>query len=178
MSKVTAHGVLGDSARMHYDCDSQATREALAISLEIAMDAAGFKQEDGASYKEIVFSRSVGETGIRIQVWSTIIPGGWSGRQVRGVGADAIRVTAVYKTKDGKDRGVISSTRVHRVGEVGAIVDRTLERARGVWAKVKTGERCPRCGAPKFTAKSGKLVCAEICWQGNSTNGFYNETKY
>jgi hypothetical protein len=164
MSKVTAHGVLGQSAMMHYDSNSQATREALAISLEIAMDAAGFKQEEGTSHREIVFSRPIADTGIRVQVWSTIVPGGWSGRQVRGAGADAIRVTAVYKTKEGKDRGVVSSTRVHRTGEVGGIVDRTLERARGVWTKARTGERCHHCGAPKFTAKSGKLVCAEICW--------------
>lgn len=166
MSKVIARSVLGESARMVYDHDSAAVREALAISIEIAMDAAGFKIDESVppGTVEKVFSRHIPDTGIRVQVFSTVIPGGWAGHTVRGVGADAIRVTAVYKSKDGKDRGIIKSARVHRVGEVGSIVDRILERARDVWSKARTGARCHNCGAPKFTAKSGRLVCADICW--------------
>lgn len=165
MSKVVASEVLGDVARMDYDAESQASREALAISFEIAMHFAGFKREETDPHtRERVFSREVPGTGIRVKIFSSVIEGGLSGQTVREAGKDAIRVVALYKGRDGRDRGVAKTTRVHRVGQVGAIMDRTLERAREAWSKAKTGQRCPSCGAPKFTAKSGNLVCAEICW--------------
>ena len=87
--------------------------------------------------------------------------------EVRQSGKDAIRVCAIYKTKDGNVRGLIKETRTHRTGNIEDIVGRMYQRMRDAYSAASTGEKCYRCGAPKFVAKSGKSVCAEICWKSN-----------
>ena len=84
--------------------------------------------------------------------------------QVRGEGKDAIRVCATYRTKSGEQKGIVKSSRVNRTGNINEIVDRMVSRMRSTWKSAKTGKKCYTCGAPTFTAKSGKNVCAEICW--------------
>lgn len=60
--------------------------------------------------------------------------------------------------------------------------DRLIERMREVWKATKTAEKCPRCGAPMFKAKSGKLCCADLCWKSAAdiTNhaGSYGRSRY
>lgn len=143
-----------------YDPNLQILREMLALSIIGKLDDCGFI-ETGFDDKtrEKVFARIIPDTGISVKVYTTIV-----GREVRGGGKDAIRVCATYTTKDGQNKGIVKSTRVHRTGNINEIVDRMHHRMRETWKSASTGERCRSCGAPKFTAKSGKKVCAEICW--------------
>ncbi len=101
--------------------------------------------------------------GMVVAIYTTV-EGDGASATVRGVGEDAIRVVLLYTAADGTERGLATATRVHRTGQIPAIVERTLERARECYSKGKHVARCSKCGAPLFTAKSGKAVCAEICW--------------
>lgn len=79
------------------------------------------------------------------------------GSEVRGVGEDAIRVTAVYKKPwRGRDfvRVVHRATRVHRTGSVEGVLQRLYERAREAYAacneSLKVSETtCFECCSPK-----------------------------
>lgn len=169
MAKVTAHSVIGKLCSSGYNPDNEADRDVLSLSLEETLKAAGFEQDPPRPMlREKVFSREIPQTGIRVQVFSTIVDGSWTevGTTVRGSGQDAIRVVAVYKTRKGSEKGICKSQRVNRTGTIGGIVDRTLERARNVWSQARSGTRCRRCGAPEFISKAGNKVCAEICWAG------------
>lgn len=151
-----------------YNPGSTADRCALAASLQGLLQEAGFAlAARPATYRangEAVYFREIPGTRIAVKVYTTIVPAGPGGLpQVRGEGKDAIRVCAVYRTTDGKDRGIVSDTRVNRTGDLQGIATRTLDRMRTVWKAAATGARC-YCGAPKFTAKSGKVVCADACW--------------
>ncbi len=143
-----------------YDPNLQILREMLALSIIGKLDECGFI-ETGFDDKtrEKVFSRDIPSTGISVKVYTTIVD-----REVRGEGKDAIRVCATYATKDGNSKGIVKSTRVHRTGNIDEIVNRMYTRMRETWKAAATGERCRSCGAPKFVAKSGKKVCADICW--------------
>ena len=143
-----------------YDPSLQILREMLALSIVGKLDECGFV-ETGFDDKtrEKVYARVIPDTDIAVKVYTTIVD-----REVRGEGKDAIRVCATYSTKDGKSKGIVKSTRVHRTGNIDEIVDRMYGRMRETWKAAATGDRCHSCGAPKFVAKSGKKVCAEICW--------------
>ncbi len=143
-----------------YDPNLQILREMLALSIMGKLDECGFI-ETGFDDKtrEKVYARSIPDTGISVKVFTTIVD-----REVRGEGKDAIRVCATYAAKDGKDKGIVKSTRVHRTGNIDEIVDRMYGRMRETWKAASTGDRCRSCGAPKFVAKSGNKVCADICW--------------
>lgn len=143
-----------------YDPNLQILREMLALSIMGKLDDCGFT-ETGFDDKtrEKVYARVIPETGIAVKVYTTIVD-----REVRGEGKDAIRVCATYSTKDGKSKGIVKSTRVHRTGNIDEIVGRMHSRMRETWKAAATNDRCHKCGAPKFVAKSGKKVCAEICW--------------
>lgn len=154
---------------MKYNPSECAHRELLANTLVAMLFSAGFadENEDGGQYiRERVFSRPVGRdgeppTGIRVKVFTSI-----EGAQVRYKGADAIRVVAVYQAQNGQVRGIAKAEkRVNRAGDISSIIERTLERMREVWKIAAHSERCPKCNAPMFEAKSGNMVCAEICWE-------------
>ena len=143
-----------------YDPNLQILREMLALSIIGKLDECGFSEAGfDDKTREKVFARDISDSGISVKVYTTIV-----GREVRGGGKDAIRVCATYITKDGQSKGIVKSTRVHRTGNIDEIVERMYQRMRETWKSASTGERCHSCGAPKFTAKSGKKVCAEICW--------------
>ena len=147
---------------MSYDPQNGTDRIILAQAILDLMVRSVFVEVFRPGTKERVFSREVPGTDGRVNV---LIYTSIEGNQVRECGTDAIRVCAVYSAKDGKERGIASAEkRVHRVGQIGAITDRLIERMREVWKATKTAEKC-HCGAPKFTAKSGKLCCADICWK-------------
>lgn len=150
---------------MAYDPASQTDRAQLATRLHSMLATAGFVKLDGRGehvyqYKAIA--------GSEILVYSSIV-----GNEVRGDGGDAIRVAGiwvagVYRCKDGSTRGIFKAMRVNRTGEVDKIVERTEERMREAYRSIrdryKPDYMCPHCGAWKFLAKSGNLVCAEACW--------------
>ena len=144
----------------NYDPGLPILREMLALSIMGKLDECGFA-ECGFDDKtrERVYSRDIPDTGMSVKVYTTVV-----GQEVRGEGKDAIRVCAIYAAKDGKQKGIVKSTRVHRTGNIDEIVDRMHGRMRETWKAASTGDRCHSCGAPKFVAKSGKKVCADICW--------------
>lgn len=155
-----------------YDPSNAIDRYLLAQEIEHALTKAGFVEEwhgdeqgkgrdPGDITKERTFYRHVEDVpDIRIVVYTTI-----EGTRVRATGKDAIRVAAMYRTRRGRDRNLKRETRVNRTGDVEGIVERMLERARGAWATARNALRCPSCGAPMFTSKGGKDVCAEVCWE-------------
>jgi len=152
----------------NYDPRSNAGRVGLTQELLALFDRAVFVEVSIEGTKERVFAREVPDTDgkVRVLVYSSI-----EGNMTRKCGDDAIRVCAVYKARDGRERGIASAEkRVNRVGTVEAIAERVIDRMRQVWKATKTAERCPKCGAPMFKAKSGKLCCADLCWKGNNLN--------
>jgi len=157
----------------NYDPKVPMLRQMLALSVLGRLEEAGFVEEPPKEklarpeLAEKIFSRVVGspKDGMKVMVYSTVVGDGDAvPYEVRGAGKDAIRVSSVYVTKDGATRGITSDRRVNRHGDIDDIVDRMIERMRDAWSACKSGERCRDCGAPKFTSKGGKKVCAEICW--------------
>ena len=149
---------------MAYNPDSTADRIELATRVEQTLLNAGFFEEWHGEVrdptKEKTYTRQVVD-GIRIVVYTSIV-----GDRVRSTGKDAIRVVLVYTSERlGKDRGIGKETRIHRTGEVSAILERMLTRMRNAWTAGKRPCRCPQCNAPTFKAKSGKDVCADLCWK-------------
>ena len=142
-----------------YNPDSPADRRALGEALLAAFTGKGFTVVPGAPGTETVVAFPVkGMDRVEVRVYTSVVNGA-----VRALGKDAIRATAVYTTTDGQRRGLASESRVFRTGTVEAIVERAVQRARDVYGSMRSVKRC-RCGSPMFTAKSGKVVCAEACW--------------
>lgn len=110
--------------------------------------------------KEQVYELDLGR-GRSVLVYTTAI-----NMVCREVGTDSIKVCAVYKTKAGQERGIGKAKhRVHRVGEIEAIVARTMARIDELAGKIDTFNTCPDCGAPKGVSKAGNEYCLEICWK-------------
>ena len=150
---------------MRYDANQRDSRELLAVSVIAQLGESGFSKEERPGSTEAVYSREVNGTDgkIRVLVYTSVIPS-VHGFDIRGTGGDSIKVCALYTGRGGKERGIVKETRVHRVGEIEDIVSRMLDRMRKVYRKAQTGERCSKCGAPKFTSKSGNACCADLCW--------------
>ena len=143
-----------------YNPESREDRRALGTILLSAFVAKGFTVLPGKEGAETVVAFPVaGMERVEIRVYTSVVNG-----EARSLGADAIRAVAMYTTTDGQTRGLAREARVFRTGTIDAIVDRAVDRARAVFKAVYVSERCARCGAPKFTAKSGKVVCADACW--------------
>ena len=159
-----------------YDPKIPMLRQMLALSIINKLDECGFellpnpRETFGLSRPELaerIYTRTIGDDdSMQVRVYTTVI-GGDNGVpfEVRKEGKDAIRVCATYVTKDGSTRGIAKETRINRTGNIDDIIDRMHQRMRSAYKSGSAGSRCHSCGAPKFTAKSGKLVCAEICWQ-------------
>ena len=163
-----------------YDPGLPILRQMLALSIVNKLDECGFELLDNPhkystsspgprrpELAERVYARTVGDDErLQVRVYTTVI-GGENGTpfEVRKEGKDAIRVCATYKTKSGKDRGLVKETRVNRTGNIDAIVDRMYQRMRNAYKTASSGQKCHDCGAPKFVSQNGNAVCAEICWQ-------------
>ena len=161
-----------------YDPNFPMLRQMLALSIINKLEDAKFKnlklspkppryRRRGSSRQERVYERSIDPNGrLKVKVYTTVI-GGTEDMplEVRHNGKDAIRVCGTYRMRNGKEHGIISERRVHRVGNIDEIVDRMIQRMRETWRAMKTGECCENCGAPKFVSKAGNKVCAEICWK-------------
>lgn len=143
-----------------YNPDLAADRAALGKALLEAFTAKGFRTVSSGGGRETVVGFTVkGMERVEVRVYTTVVGG-----SVRALGKDAIRVVATYETREGKERGLARTSRVFRTGTIAAIVERAVERARKVYGDVRMVERCRSCGAPRFKASSGKVVCAEACW--------------
>lgn len=143
-----------------YNPESSVDRTKLAILIASQLTKANFKLID--SVGEDIYEYQLTDK-IRVVVFSSIVNG-----MCRGVGEDAIRVVALYRRKDGQDKFLVKEARVFRTGEILDISNRTVERARDVVRELIRRKNqhlvCQSCGAPTFTAKSGKETCAETCW--------------
>lgn len=150
-----------------YDPESRSSRELLAVQLLSKLRECGFSLEKRPNTNEAIYSREVDGTNgkIRVVVYTTVVAGRVP--LTRPNGKDAIRVCAVYTSRDGRERGIASDTRVNRTGEIADIVDRTYGRMRAVYKAVRTHTRCDRCGSPTFTSKAGNVVCADFCWKSD-----------
>jgi len=159
-----------------YNPESRSDRRELATSLRALMTRSLFTEVSIPGTNEQVFARDVPETDgkIRVLVYSTI-----ERDEARKCGKDAIRVAAVYRSRDGRERGIASGEkRVNRTGTIDAINDRVISRMRDAWRAVLTRTKC-HCGAPQFKSKvrtdkrtgrksGGNLVCADLCWKSDA----------
>ena len=158
-------------------------RRALATSMEAMLAKAKFAKLPATSpgAEDVYeFDCAARAPGCRIRVFTSIVNG-----EVREVGADAIRVAGVYKTKDGKFRDLAKGPRINRTGEVEAISQRALERMRSALKTCMSCQRCPKCNAPMFKSKKKNMVCADVCWAtsndkplNRSDDGFGNDTNW
>ena len=146
---------------MKYDPRDRQSRRDLAEGIIARLAHHQFVEEYDEGSGERVMYRPHPH-GVRVQVWTSVDR---ATGLARDVGDDAIRVCAVYRAKDGNDRGIMKSTRVNRVGDVDAIVERVVDRARTMWVEIKAAPRCQRCNAPTFVSKNGNQVCADLCWK-------------
>ena len=153
-----------------YDPDSVHHRQVLALDIIKKLEDCGF-EEIPFGGGERVYRRIIPDTNISVKVYTSVVD-----MEARQSGRDAIRVCAVYESSDGTSRGIGSARRVHRTGDIHAIVDRMHQRMRQVWKDAATGERC-HCGAPKFKSKSGNTVCADICWVSDEEKKRAREAK-
>jgi len=152
-------------SKIPYDPHLPSSRRHLAARVvQMCLNAGFFEEAPGGKTRERVFYRHVdGVPSVRVQVW-TSVEGDGDAAETREVGEDAVRVCAVYRTRAGKDRGIISATRVHRVGTVDDICDRLLTRMREVYGRARRPTCCSRCGAPTFRSKKKNDVCCELCF--------------
>lgn len=139
-----------------YNPDNHHDRAALAERLLSSLAGWGLAEIPSAG-GERVFARELAP-GLQLRVYTSV-----EGRAARACGADAIRVSLVYLGE--RARPLAKDRRVYRTGDIDGIVARTKDRIDRVSGAASELERCSSCGAPKFTAKSGKLVCAAICWE-------------
>jgi hypothetical protein len=148
-----------------YDPGNSQDRQGLALKIAARLTSCGFSPISKPGTREAIYSRAVEGTGDRVHVlvYTSIVPGS-RGPEVRDLASDSIKVCAVYRPSEGRERGLVSVRRVHRTGEKDAIVDRVHERMREVYRAAKSTECCKGCGAPKFLSKKGNLVCAELCF--------------
>jgi len=149
-----------------YDPDNNRDRAALGASITARLTEMGFCPFYDKVAKEIIFARPVHTSpGVTVLVYTSCDRAGEGRVEARRVGRDAVRVCAVYASKDGKTRGLArAEKRVNRVGKIEDIVERMYQRAREVYGAAVNPCRCGSCGAPKFTSKGGSDVCADLCW--------------
>lgn len=163
-------------SNLKYDPRSIGDRQGLATSLLELFERSMFTEVFIDGTKERLFAREVPGTDgkVRVLVYSTLVE-----TEARQVGKDAIRVCAVYRSRDGQERGIASGEkRVNRTGTINAITDRVIARMRDCWKATKTASKC-HCGAPHFKSKvrkakggrpasGGNMVCADFCWKSDS----------
>lgn len=106
------------------DVPAAAIREKLA--------AAGFKLLPANSGEEVYERAHDKDDRYTIKVYSSIQRGT---EGVRGCGADAIRVVAILTVESGKVYPIFKSARVYRTGNVEAVLERMIERARAAYAR-------------------------------------------
>ncbi len=119
-----------------YNANSMTDRMTLASDLIARLEAAGFTRLPSARNGEIVYGfKASDEIGIKVYTSAEMRRIGAGMTPVaRAEGADAIRACAVNLVTGA---GYIKTTRVNRTGEIDAIVDRAIARARKVWTEAR-----------------------------------------
>ena len=117
-----------------------------AADFEAALESWGFA-EGAPAGRERTWERYHKRMGVRLICYSSLPVGGDT---ARSVGADAIRVVAVWTGPDGREKALLKLPRVHRVaGWVGNL----HERLREAWRQVAATPACPACGSPTVERK-------------------------
>jgi len=143
-----------------FDPSDLGHRAALAFAIRAELMGLGFVPTDRPGTKELVFSKgSARVRDVTMLVFTSI-----EGNEVRGVGADSIKVCTVFTDKDGKTRGLGAEQRVFRTGEISGIVSRIRARIVDAAGTLNQMGGCGDCGAPIFITKKGKPCCADLCW--------------
>jgi hypothetical protein len=144
--------------KMAYNPQSLQDRRSLGQSLISTLSEKGFTLSNpdgvGESIYHFPLKRNGAETGFNIVIYTSIVNG-----VARGDGEDAIRVTLEWR-----DTPISKTTRVNRTGEIGEIVERTLQRGRDLFSSLPKVSYCNTCRAPKAVSKAGNLYCAARCW--------------
>jgi hypothetical protein len=129
--------------------------------LESALQQAGFNRTVVGA--EVVYERSNHqEPRLVVRVYTTIPTNPNTSDKVRAKGVDAIRTCLVFREK-AKTWGLKASPKVLRTGAPAAIVSRTLDRARAMYAKANEMAKAPTCkvcGATTYP-DSGRCVRAK-----------------
>lgn len=147
-----------------YNPESLESRATLAHEMFDRLERGGFVRVFPPGTSERVYEkRSVRDNTLAVRVYTSCT----DRYGARERGTDAIRVALVYHCADGKIRGLAKEPRVHRTGEISGIVNRIVGRITEIRDLVPTLQYCA-CGAPKFLAKTGNMVCSEICWTKRS----------
>jgi hypothetical protein len=134
------------------------------------------KPESGEIYYQSIL-RETFSGKLVIRVYTSVK----SGKQAaRGVGEDAIRITAVWLDKDWEAPVFPKSPRVYRSGGEGStakdIVDRALNRAREVAKEVIKLPLCPKCNRVliKRESKTGNIFYGCIGFKKEKCIGSLN----
>lgn len=143
---------------MKYESEDKCARVHLGAVMFDTMRLLGLSATHKDGTKEQIF-RLECTAGRAVLVYSTVV-----GLEARVTGMDSIKVCAVYNDRDGKQQPIgKAERRVHRIGEISAILDRVRERIVEVKQLCETAEACS-CGAPKGLSKQKKLYCLDRCW--------------
>ena len=147
---------------MKYNHNEYGHRWALATEVKMTVMRAGFSPKTIPGTHELVLAKeSTRLRGVEILVYTTIV-----GDAVRPVGADAIRVCAVFSPTDPekRSRGILKERKVLRTGEITEIPGRVIERIKDIAEELGEIKHCNNCGAPGLISKKGNLYCADACW--------------
>lgn len=144
-----------------YDPNETFHRIALATHIRATAMGLRFVPTERPGTKEVVMARE----STRLPHVSMLLFTSIEGNEVREIGADSIKVCAVYTSpRDGQVRGLIKEARVHRTGMIEEIPLRIKSRIVEAASALNDVKLCPDCGAPIFINGKGKPRCAEYCW--------------
>jgi hypothetical protein len=101
------------------------------------LESKGFEPVTNRSKREVVYERPhARDTRFKVLVYTSIANGSTTARKV---GADAIRVVALFEPGGEQQPQARKFKRVFRTGTVEGVLDRTLERMREAYAKCNAG---------------------------------------
>ena len=156
---------------MRYDPNCEYSRQHLAILLASRLSDAGFERThehtaglDKPEMAEHVYERSIDNTDLKVQVYTTIVDDDSFSMIVRGTGKDAIRINV--RAPD-ITRPIITETRINRTGKCSDIVDRMIQRARDAYKLGRKAGSCFKCGSTHAMSKAGKWYCGNVCWKSD-----------
>ena len=114
------------------------------------LEGRGFKEIFIDGTREITYGKIVGKNTC-LRVYTSVVP---IDGESRGVGEDAIRVSLVYRKKDGTITGIGSDTKVYRIQTWVTNLMKRLDK----WETL-IGPNCKKCGLPmrKCEGKYGEF---------------------
>lgn len=104
-----------------------------AEAIEFFLVSKGFKPVEGRSGREVVYERAHRtDARYKVLVYTSIAKGS---TRVRKLGADAIRIVALFEPGNGRQNEARKLKRVFRTGTVEGVLERMLERMREAYTK-------------------------------------------